>query len=121
MYKRTFIRTVIICALVAVTYSYSTLTYAADGGMVRVQGKIMEIDLKKNIMTVNERPFAWDQKTTLHNEKGSPTTIDRFRPKTHVYIEGMQDGESKRVLIKKIYLLPKRVEKKDRHLYPFMQ
>jgi hypothetical protein len=117
--RRTFIRTAILCALVAL--SCSPEAYAADESTVKVQGKIMAVDAKKNTMIVNERVFVWDLKTTVHNEKGSPMRIDRFTEKTHVYIVGDQDGEDKRVLIRRIYLLPKRVEKKDRHHYPFMQ
>jgi hypothetical protein len=117
--RRAFSRAAVLFVLV--TLGGFSLASAAEDGTVKVHGKIMAVDARKNTMIVNERVFAWDQKTSVHNEKGSPTRVERFNEKTYVYIVGEQEGEGKRVLIRKIYLLPKRVEKKDRHLYPFMQ
>jgi hypothetical protein len=48
-------------------------------------------------------------------------TIDKSRPKTWVYIEGERDKYNNRIIINKIYLLPKYIDKKEKHLYPFMQ
>ena len=110
---------VVLCAVIVL--SVSSLAYAAEEGPVKVHGKIMAVDARKNTMIVNERVFVWDLKTSVHNEKGSPMRVERFNEKTFVYIVGEQEAEGKRVLIQKIYVLPKRVEKKDRHLYPFMQ
>jgi hypothetical protein len=48
-------------------------------------------------------------------------TADKFRAKTWVYIEGGNDSLKKKRLAKKIYLLPKYIGEKEKHLYPFMR
>jgi hypothetical protein len=101
--------------------AFFTLSYASQENEIKLQGKIMDFDLKRNMMTVNERLFVWDEKTIINNEKGSPITMDQFKPKSWVYIVGERDNVNKRIMIKKIYLLPKRVDKKERNLYPFIE
>jgi hypothetical protein len=86
-----------------------------------MQGIVMEVDLKKNMIVVNERMFAWDPNTIFYNEKGSPLTVDKLRAKTWVYIEGMRDNVRKRLVAEKIYMLPKYIDEKEKHLYPFME
>jgi len=81
----------------------------------------MELDLKKNMMIVNERTFVWDQNTIFYNEKGSPVTVDKLNTKTWVYIEGVRENVKKRVVAEKIYLLPKYISEKEKYRYPFMQ
>ena len=100
-----------------------TLTYAFGEDQIRLQGKVMELNIKGNMMIVNERLFVWDEKTIMNNDKGIPITIDKFKPKSWVYIEGERDKikSDKRIMIKKIYLLPKRIGKNERDLYPFIQ
>ena len=100
-------------------FTFATLTYGIEENIVKTQGRIMALDLKKNTMVVNEKTFVWKQNSAIYNDKGSPVTIDRFRPNTRVYIEGEKDND--KIIINKIYLLPKYVEKKERHLYPFME
>ncbi len=99
------------------------LTYAFGEDRIRLQGIIMELNMKTNMMIVNERLFVWDEKTIMNNDKGSPITIDKFKPKSWVYIEGDRDKikTDKRIMIKKIYLLPKRIGKNERDLYPFIE
>ncbi len=103
---------------------FCALTFAADKNadknIVRVQGRIMELDLKKGTMVISERMFVWDQKTTFHNEKGAPVTIEKLRIKAWVYIEGENDEVHKRWVAKKVYLLPKYIGRKERHLYSFI-
>jgi hypothetical protein len=103
------------------TLFISSLTFASDESIVRTQGIVMELDLKKNIMIVNERTFIWDQNTMLYNEKGFPISGDKLRTKVWVYIEGMRDNIKKRVIAEKIYLIPKYIDNSKRDLYPFMQ
>jgi hypothetical protein len=79
----------------------------------------MELDLKNNRMIVNERTFVWDPNTVFYNEKGSPITADKLRTRGWVYIEGMR--HHKRLVAEKIYLLPKYIHEKEKHLYPFIQ
>jgi hypothetical protein len=100
---------------------FSTLAFASEDDIVKIQGMIMDLDVNKNTMIVNEKLFVWSQNTTLYNDKGSPLTIDKFKPKSWVYIEGERDKNNRRIIINKIYLLPKYVDKKERHLYPFME
>jgi hypothetical protein len=82
---------------------------------------VMELDLKKNMMIVNERIFVWDSNTIFYNEKGSPITVDKLRTKTWVYIEGVRENVKKRIVAEKIYLLPKYIHEEEKHLYPFIQ
>ncbi len=92
----------------------------ASGEEVKVQGLIMNIDFKQNTMVVNEKTFTWGKTTAIHNDKASPITMDRFKRMAWVYIVGEQTDDS-RIHIKKIYLLPRRIENKEKHLYPFME
>jgi hypothetical protein len=98
----------------------SSLTFAADKGIVTFQGIVTELDWKKKIITVNERSFAFDQNTIVHNEKGSLIPQDNLKTKTWVFIEGVKDRNQKKVA-KKIYLLPKYIDEKEKHLYPFIK
>jgi len=102
-------------------FIFLNLTFASGEDIVKTQGKIMELDLNKNTMIVHEKLFVWDLNTIIYNEKGSPIKIDHLKPKRWVYIEGIEDRTNKRIMMIKIYLLQKYVDKKERHLYPFMQ
>ncbi len=99
----------------------SPLTFASEKDIVNIQGILMEIDLKKGTMIVNERLFRWDQKTSFFNDKGSPITIDKIKVKSWVYIEGVNENLNKSLLAKMVYLLPKRIDEKEKHLYPFIK
>jgi len=98
----------------------SSLTFAADKDIVTFQGIVMELDWKKKMIVVNERSFAFNQNTIVYNEKGSLIPQDNLRTKTWVFIEGVKDKNQKKVA-KKIYLLPKYIDAKEKHLYPFIK
>jgi hypothetical protein len=98
---------------------FSTWTFASEEGISKTQGPIMSIDFKKNIMVVNEKTFIWNKSTIFNDDKESIIGIEKFKPKSWVFIEG-EKGD-KYIVIKKVYLIPKYVDKKERHLYPFMQ
>jgi hypothetical protein len=98
----------------------SSLTFAADKDIVTFQGMVMELDWKQKIIIVNERSFAFDKNTIVHNEKGSPIPQDNLKTKTWVFVEGVKDKNQKK-LAKKIYLLPKYIDDKEKHLYPFIK
>jgi hypothetical protein len=98
-----------------------SLTFALDKDIIRIQGRVMEVDLNHNIMIVNERTFVWNQNTAFYNDRGSPTTVDSLIKKTWVYVEGAKDATKKRVIAQKIYILPKYIPGKEKHLYPFFQ
>jgi len=102
-------------------FIFSTLAFASEEDIVNIQGMIMDLDVKKNTMIVNEKLFVWSQNTSIYNDKGSPITIDQFKPKAWVYIQGERDKNNNRIIIHKIYLLPKYIDKKERPRYPFME
>ena len=108
--------------LLAILFSLfiSSLTFAANKDIVTFQGIVMELDWQKKIIIVNERSFAFDQNTIVYNEKGSPIPQDRLKAKTWVFIEGVKDKSQKKVA-KKIYLLPKYIDEKEKRLYPFIK
>jgi len=97
----------------------SALAFAQGQDAFKIQGLIMNVDLQKNMMIVNESTFIWNQNTKFYNEKGSPVTVDKLRVKTWVYIEGLKDSAQKRMMAEKIYILPKYIDRKEKHLYPF--
>jgi len=102
-------------------FTSSTLALASEEDIIKIQGVVMTLDVNKNTMIVNEKLFVWRENTAIYNDKGSPLTIDKFKPKSWVYIEGERDKNNRQIIIKKIYLLPKYVDKRERHLYPFME
>ncbi len=98
----------------------SSLTFAADKDTVTFQGIVTELDWKKRIIIVNERSFAFNENTIVHNDKGSPIPQDKLKTKTWVFVEGVKDKNRKK-LATKIYLLPKYIDEKEKHLYPFIK
>jgi hypothetical protein len=100
---------------------FSALTFSAEVSILKMQGIVMSLDLKKSIGVVNERTFVWNKNTTFYDEKGSPIKVDNLKTKGWVYIEGENDKANQRLVAKKIYLLPKYIERKERYLYPFIQ
>jgi hypothetical protein len=101
--------------------SFLALTFASGQDIYTGQGIIMKVEVKQRVMVVNERVFTWDQTTAILDGKGTPISIERYRPKAWVYIEGVTEKKENRIKIEKIYLLPKYVEKKEKHLYPFIK
>jgi hypothetical protein len=103
-----------------IVFIIHTSTFASGNNVIRIQGRVMEVDLSNRMMIVNEKTFVWDQNTVFYDEKGAPVTVDRLRTKTWVYIEGIRDLGKRMVKVEKIYLLPKYIGNKERHLYPFL-
>ena len=99
----------------------SALTFASEDGIVKFQGVVMAVDVKNNIVTVNERSFVCDQHTGIYNEKGAPCTLDKLKERGWVYIEGISDRAKRRNVARKIYVIPKRIGEKDKHLYSFFE
>jgi hypothetical protein len=101
----------------------SPLTFASDESIVivRIQGPVMDLDSKNNVIIVNERTFVLSPNTGFYDGKGSPVSIDKLKKKTWVYVEGVRENAKKRVVAEKIYLLPKYIHGKEKHLYPFIQ
>ena len=107
--------------LVCLILVLSTSAFAQDSNIVKLQGRVMSLDLYRNVMTVNEKVFVLDPQTTVKDEKDYPVSIDRLKPEAWVYVEGENNKVIKKLVAKKIYLLPKYIEKRERHLYPFME
>jgi hypothetical protein len=99
----------------------SPLTFAADKAIVKTQGVVMAVDLKKSEIVINERKFVLNGNTTFFNERGYPVTVEMLKPKTWVYIEGTDEKAKRRVFATKIYFLPKRIDGKEKDRYPFLK
>ena len=97
------------------------LSFASEESSIRLQGRAMGITLEKRMMMVNEGLFFWDEKTIFSNHKGSSITPETLKKNSWVYIEGEKDKALKGIRIRKIYLLPKYIDSKERSRYPFMQ
>ena len=100
---------------------FLALTYAFGEDNVRFQGHLMDLNLEKRMMLVNEGVLVWDDKTVINNDAGSPIPIEKFKPGSWVFIEGERDKVKKRIVIRKLFLLPKYIDYKERSRYPFMQ
>jgi len=99
----------------------SALTFSAERDSIKIQGIVMELNLKNSTLVVNEKTFIWNEKTVFNNEKGAPVKLEQLKAKAWVYIEGENDRAHKRWIAKKIYLLPKYINRKELHLYPFIE
>jgi LEA14-like dessication related protein len=106
----------ILCSILLLSVS----VFAAEQGVVKIQGKIDEIDLKKNRIVVNEKVFLWDANTLFYNENAFPIKVDKFKTDTWVYIEGVRNTGTRQITIKKIYHLPKYIDRGEGDLYPFI-
>lgn len=106
----------IVCSVIA----FSTLAFALEEKIVKAQGLVTTINHKKNTIIVYETTYVWNNNTAFYDDKGSSITIDKLRPKSWVYIEGKTDSANI-TFIERLYLLPKHVDRKERHLYPFME
>lgn len=106
---------ILFCILI-----FSASAIAAEQDMVRIQGKVMELDLKRNKIVVNEKVFFWDANTLFFDENASPIKGDKFKTDTWVYIEGVRDSNIRQITIKKIYRLPRYIERDESELYPFI-
>ena len=115
MKKRVFVLVSLITLLIP------ALTFGSDNGIVKLQGWVMNVDLKQGMFVANEKSFFWDQQTMIHNEKGEPTTFDKLKAKSWVYVEGYYDKDHKTIEARRIYLLPKRIHEKEKHLFPFLE
>ncbi len=109
--------------MVSISFMITLFTFNVASGedIYKNQGVIMSLDLKQKMMVINERTFFWDQSTIICNEKGNPIDIENFKPNARVYIEAVRDKKNNPMRIEKIYLLPKHIDNKEKHRYPFLQ
>ena len=110
-----------VALIVCFVLLFSAFTFAAEDKVVRIQGKVMELDEMKKMVIVNEKTFIWDSGTLFFNETGAPITVDKLQKKSWVYIEGLWEKKNKPITIKKIYLLPQYIGPGERDQYPFIQ
>ena len=97
----------VIVLITCLTLLLPSFTFAAEDQVVRIKGEVMELNLSKNIVIVNEKTFVWNANSVLYDEKGSaiPITADRLQNGTLVSIEATWI-KNKPYTIKNIYLLP---------------
>jgi hypothetical protein len=93
---------------------------AQEDKAVKIQGRVMSLDLYMNVITVNEKVFVLNSQTLIRDEKDYPVGVDRLKPEAWVYVVGEYDTTLKKRVARRIYLLPKYVERKERHQYLFM-
>lgn len=108
--------------LVTILVSFiSALALASDSVIYKIQGKVTEVNLKKMSLAVYETSFIWDHNTIFSDEKENPITINKVKPNSWIYIVCEYGIGTNKRIAKKVYLLPKPIEDKDKHLYPFME
>jgi hypothetical protein len=99
----------------------SALAFASDNVDYKIQGKVAAVNLDKKTLVIGETTFSWNEKTIFTDAKESPISINKVTPNAWVYIECEYIKRTDKRIAKKVYLLPKRIEKKEQHLYPFME
>ena len=89
---------------------FSALAFAAEPVAVTIQGRIMDGDLKKNMIVVNEKYFFWNSGTIGYNETGAliktEKLADQLKMNTLVNIEAVKGAGKRQFIIKRISLLP---------------
>lgn len=102
-----------VTSVVSFILLFSALAFTAEPAAVTIQGRIMDWDLKRNMIVVNEKYFFWNSQTLFFDEKGNAIKGDRFKVRqlkmdTLVNIEAVKKTTAKRQFtIKKLSLLPK--------------
>ncbi len=99
----------------------SALAFASDNATYKTQGKVTELNLDKKILVIGETSFSWNEKTIFSDAKESPITINKVKPNAWVYIVCEYNRRTDKRIATKVYLLPRRIEKREQHLYPFME
>ena len=87
-------------------FLFSALAVAQGKDVVEMTGNVMNVDMAKKIVVVDEKTFVWDQNTLFYNAKGSPVTADKLRKNVKVFIEATW-VKNKPYTITKIYISPK--------------
>lgn len=88
------------------------LTFGAESDIVRLRGVVMSVDLKKNTVVVNERRFFMNQSTVIRDQKGMAIPPDKLKKKDWVYLEGVHDKASQKLVARKIHFLSEAKEEK---------
>ncbi len=85
---------------------FSALAFGQGKDVVRVVGKVRDLDVLKTMLIVSENSFVWDSHTLFYDEEGSPVTADKLKKDIRVSIEASKI-KGKPYLIKKLSLLSK--------------
>jgi hypothetical protein len=89
---------------------FSALAFSAEPVAVTIQGRIMDWDLKKNMIVVNEKNFFWNSNTLFYDEKESLIKTEKWAEQLKmnklVNIEAVKTSRKRQFIIKKISLLP---------------
>jgi hypothetical protein len=85
---------------------FSALAFAAEPQSVTIEGWIMDWNLKKNMIVVNEKYFFWDAQTLFYNEAGTLIKPEQLKMNTLVNIEAVKSRGKREFLIKKLSFLP---------------
>ena len=107
--------------LTLLVLAISVLAFASDDNTSKIQAKVTEVNLDRRALYIGETSFLWDQNTIFCDAKGNPITIDRVKPDSWVYIAYDFNKRTDKRIGRKVYLLPRHIEKKEQHLYPFME
>ena len=94
-----------VILIVCLIFLFSALTLAQGKEMVTMAGQVMDLNVVKKTVTVNEKTFVWDPNTLFYDENNSPTTADKLKNNVKVHIEATWI-KNKPYIIKKLYLLP---------------
>ena len=97
-----------VALIVCFIFLFSALAFA-QGKDIQSKGKVMKLDFAKKTVIVNEKTFVWDANSLFYDEKGSPVSIteNRLVKGTMVRVESTYI-KNKPLVIKKLYLLPKK-------------
>lgn len=112
-------RTIILALLLPLVMC--TLTFGGEGDILKFQGVVMTVDIKRNALVVNEKLIVWNKNTVVSNERGTPASIERLKVRDWVFVEGVLNRSEKRIEATRIYVLPKRIDGKEKRQYPFFE
>jgi hypothetical protein len=100
----------VITLVVSSMLLFSALAIPAEPQVVTIEGRIMDRDLEKNMIVVNEKYFFWNSQTLFYDGKGnaikaSQFEVEQVKKNTLVKIEAVKKTSGKRQFtIKKLYL-----------------
>jgi hypothetical protein len=90
---------------------FSAFAFAAEPQVATIEGRIMDWDLKKNMIVVNEKYFFWNAATLFQDEKGNAIKgdqfkVEQFKMNALVNIEAVKSRGKRQFIIKRLTLLP---------------
>ena len=92
-----------VALVICFVFLFSALAFAQGKKVVSVVGDVMDLDIAKKKVVVNEKTFVWGPNTLFYDAKGSPVTADKLRKNVEVSIEATW-VKNKPYTITKIYI-----------------